>query len=123
MREIKFRAWNGKKMLCSGFSLHRDGQIEPGYHHQDLTIDSPLMQFTGLTDNHGNEIYEGDIVRAASHGVHATCEVKWGQGRAGFFLYREIGCICWNLSGGGLDYDQETVEVIGNIHTTPELMT
>ena len=68
MREIKFRAWNKntKKMVCphklTPLALHPDCVEMKGVFipfHDDYI----LMQFTGLLDKNGVEIYEGDVVR------------------------------------------------------------
>jgi uncharacterized phage protein (TIGR01671 family) len=53
-RLIKFRLWNGKKMI-----------IPNNIHNNKLNDEEKLMQFTGLHDVHGKEIYEGDIVLPA----------------------------------------------------------
>ena len=65
MREIKFRAWHQdtKKMLdlkkmtplALSPSLDQDGLYIP------FIKDLPLMQYTGIKDKDGVEIYEGDI--------------------------------------------------------------
>ena len=61
MREIKFRAWDGKKMMSE-----LPAYLEP--HDVNETISSMnsegivLMQYTGLKDKNGKEIYEGDIL-------------------------------------------------------------
>lgn len=131
MRKIKFRVFDKavKKMHIVGEDIHDsltcfDGIVKY-YNLQNGDGsgddgDYVLMQYTGLRDKNGREIYELDIVKAVSQGSHAVCTVKWGQGRVGFFLHAPG--ICWNLSGGGKDYDQETVEVIGNIYENPELL-
>ena len=79
-----------------------------------------VQQWTGLTDTNGIDIYEGDIVNAWDRGVNANLEIKWGNGTAGFFMYRCIGGLVWHLSG---DSDnKETVKIIGNIFENPELV-
>ena len=58
-REIKFRAWDGARMRGVSkndfFSIRNDGMTSSN-------IDLLLMQFTGLTDSRGVDIYEGDIL-------------------------------------------------------------
>ena len=62
MREIKFRAWDNKqnKMRNDGFSIYYDGSIQ--FADSIESKDFILMQYTGLKDKNGKEIYEGDIL-------------------------------------------------------------
>ena len=117
-RIIKFRAWNtkDKKMYHiddkhllilvnkNGWSFGEsswDWEIE---NETDET-DGILMQYTGLTDADGKEIYEGDIVVEGYKGKYGTYEVKWNK--IGFNLGSE----------DGRDY-----EVIGNIYEDSHLL-
>lgn len=95
-----------------------------------------LMQFTGLKDKNGKEIYEGDVIR-----THAYNE-KWNDGAIGWVEMREgewksnwvqllaksgerseLGGRDW-ICSGALFSDRETgIEVIGNIYSNPDLLT
>lgn len=103
MREIKFRAWiyiEDKMQYESLFGAEKFGGR-----------DCEIMQFTGLLDKHGKEIYEGDIMETES----GTCVVKW---------YDKGACFRWMFVGDSespLNYDYR--EIIGNIYENPELLT
>lgn len=76
-----------------------------------------LMQFTGLTDKNGKEIYEGDIIESfvllSETGENIRTVVKWGENG-------------W-LANGALSNNPQWMnnhqpEVIGNIWENPELL-
>ena len=85
---------------------------------------SPLMQFTGLHDKNGKEIYEGDIVRlygwwnaSGPAGFDSDIQpVIWDEEVCGFSPYAIYDCDC------GVYHAPEETEVIGNIHENPELL-
>lgn len=60
MRQIKFRCWNGEQMVSPDY-ITRDEQL--GGKKIPFLSSTTLLQFTGLLDKNGKEIYEGDIVR------------------------------------------------------------
>jgi uncharacterized phage protein (TIGR01671 family) len=119
MREIKFRAWNGKAMEHGGFSISpSNGRIIDSCIISKVKDDSPLMQYTGLKDKNGVEIYEGDILR----GEYVVPEEH-------LILFMSVefitGCFCIRDKFGStnpLHEDNETTEVIGNIYENPELL-
>ena len=110
MREIKFRAWDKERMemLLPDRLVHLEGRTTKALREQSPFLE--LMQFTGLCDKNGREIYEGDIVVT-------------GGDISGVVIYNEGG-FCFDTID---DFDCDficnyTVEVIGNIHENPELM-
>ena len=131
MREIKFRAWVGTRKLM--FQVREmiipDGLNESGFQEIAATdnysivrpmhyIQPILMQYTGLKDCNGVEIYEGDIVKNG----YETRLVKWRD--YGFKLIPvkdAIGVVSF-MGGRKRECKKSNVEVIGNIYENPELL-
>lgn len=84
MREIKFRAWDKiNKEWNNTFLFDKDGKIfASGRDYEDgiNTFNLELMQFTGLLDKNGKEIYEGDIVEWKYLQTWHKNEVRWVGG-------------------------------------------
>jgi uncharacterized phage protein (TIGR01671 family) len=114
-REIKFRAW-AKGKFYGPYYLSE--LIKADY--LDWKDDIVMMQYTGLKDKNGKEIYEGDIVRYIRK---EGKEVKFGNC---FINANEYSCWGFYLSDGDCDeiitdYPRD-YEVIGNIYENPELL-
>jgi len=76
------------------------------------SYDSPLMQYTGLKDRNGKDIYEGDIVFFHDEGI--TDVIVWDND---FQFHAEN-----NLDNCQSDFDQHDTEIMGNIYANPELI-
>jgi uncharacterized phage protein (TIGR01671 family) len=117
-REIKFRAWltDYSQMETGLFGLRSDGLC---------SINSPLMlmQYTGLKDKNGKEIYEDDIVLAKNKKDNYPLKyiVVYNIKKSSFKLRWEGH----NDEFYDIDMDRDfddIFEVIGNIYENPELL-
>lgn len=118
MRELKFRAWHRQRkgmMLFTLGELH-DSLIvkqEDGWYLEDCEI----MQWTGLLDGDGNEIYEGDILRMADATARVVFWEKPPEFGLDFSHNEDRWSEDWNLSD-----DSERMEIIGTVYEHPELL-
>lgn len=123
MREIKFRIWVKEKKAIFEvilidyvtkkvtYILERIGHLLNIRH--DKFNDIEFMQYTGLKDKNGKEIYEGDIVKF----LNGIFEVIWCNEKASFILknkeYKEFLNFIYENNNG--------MEIVGNIYQNLEL--
>ena len=121
-REIKFRAWTDQGTKGK-FRMEYGVGLMPTENGFGLFLSqgqgSVLMQFTGLHDKNGKEIYEGDIVSFPKQPKYKrTWQVEWQNG--GLRLVDGIGYRMLNSDHHG--QVNEEGEVIGNIWESPNLL-
>ena len=125
MKNIKLRAWNKKeKYMDDDFCVHADGcvyqearnkydtpnqEIEPDY--DGLTV----IEFTGLKDNNGKEIYHKDLIVNLSRNGKSPHVVEWSDKLGG-----------WVGVYGFLEYliaqELNEIELVGNIFENKHLI-
>ena len=123
-REIKFRG----RRIANGEWLHGcyiinrgehfiapDGIQPPGATACDFEVDPATVgQFTGLTDDCGADIYEGDILAAEDLDRSVTVVVEFRRGA--FYLVDRAGGMAYFID------ELDHTAIIGNIHDNPELL-
>lgn len=134
MQEIKFRAWNkGNNEWLKGRDLciYLDGSISifgnPPCPTNIFPKYNPLItivQFTGLYDKNGKEIYEGDIIQWNGYEVQNGKQIRPIRKRAiGMTVDAFRNSFiddCFHLQN--LLEQGSNIEVIGNVHENPELI-
>jgi uncharacterized phage protein (TIGR01671 family) len=126
MREIKFRAWDnysnqmlsGDKEVNALWFPNLPMNLAFEYTQRNMYI---LMQYTGLKDKNGKEIYENDIVQY----MQFICEVVFENGVIGKddgIEHKTPGFMLKFDDGSGYTGLSKEVKVLGNRFENPELL-
>ena len=134
-REIKFRAWDDeKKEMGEVTSLNFYNEYmwvdETPMTGNRLPLEgTPLMQYTGLKDKNGKEIYEGDLLKYLAQYPHGFQEkYPWKKsGRVCGPVVSEDGWLYADRKYKGEEMllfkdSANEYEIIGNIYENPELL-
>lgn len=130
MRDIKFRAFNGGRIVKVNTIWWADGEINwvDTSKNYDFDEDFILMQYTGLKDINGVEIYEGDIVKRTylfdgAFGKTHVGEVVYDKEAARYVISKPNKFIEPKTEdlGNTLSY-RSTYEVIGNVWEDGDLI-
>lgn len=139
MREIKFRVFDGanihyinhKEDLQIVFGSFNESWSVWNQHEEVIDGDqgvSNLMQYTGLKDKNGTEIYEHDIVEFCDFDSERTGGRTDNSNIRGFVFHANA---MWLIDEGNTDirfllFDAQTndaeLEIVGNVHEHPHLL-
>lgn len=142
MNEIKYRAWNiaGKQMFqpvsihfgddASGKIISVWGKNKNGFDYSLVHGESCyLLQYTGLKDKNGKEIYKGDIVNITQNAGEFHAQIIWLDDQAQFRLFPTDGedilfdDFMWLKRSGENEEILLEFEIIGNIYENPDLLS
>ena len=135
MREIKFRVWDGERLVYSkdfeninfrtngdNFRVWLNGD-DPNDAKRYILISSnkPLEQYTGLKDKNGKEIYEGDVIYTNDIFIGKKRQMVWHNETASFMtkgLEHIKDATGKDIFGNfrHIKYMSGKCEIIGNIH-------
>jgi uncharacterized phage protein (TIGR01671 family) len=134
MRTIKFRAWD-KENKC----MRKNVGVSETFVEYDISCHQPVdimipMQWTGLIDKNGKEIYEGDFVQdervidvyenykeIVKFGEHTT-DSGYGDNVVVYGFYTESCEGNRGYTTALIPDDANNMQVIGNIYENPELL-
>ena len=145
MRTIKFRAWDGKYMdydvLVNSSGAFGEPDIKyntPNTEINKYPDNTIIMQFTGLHDKNGKEIYEGDVVNWGMHHpnseeiFHRYAIVEFNpdiQFKIIFYINsqngnrKETDGHIFRFGQFAYKDTEKHLQVLGNIYENPELLT
>lgn len=122
MRDIKFRAWDKISLVMTTVDMLRlignqtyqqYGLLFKGQDYLRMPEEIELMQYTGLKDKNGKEIYEGDVIRV-------NVENKYIEFHNGSWVHVNPKDV---VDSSFLNFfDWHNYEVIGNIYENPVLL-
>lgn len=108
MRMIKFRVWN-----MTNKCFYTEEHVRANLFNFLERTQEPVMQFTGLLDKSGKEIYEGDLILRDSRDKNDLDKVEYQE--SGFFPFAFY-------EFGDEGYDAKSCEIIGNIYENPSIL-
>ena len=130
MREIKFRAWDYEENTMfydvqeiydsclvrnsDKYNSYKTGGFYTCFGELIIDEDIELMQYIGVKDKNGKEIYEGDILKDEKGTIY---EIVWGNDLLWLAKTKEMHRNCYCPKGVS-----KRAEVIGNIYKNPELL-
>lgn len=118
MKTIKFRAWVNNKSNRY-MAIQGEPDLETlQYFMFHYGTENNLMQFTGLVDKNGVEIYEGDILNCQDRIIQVVWHEQAGQWDTNFIRY------IFDLCSNGITNQEWKYRaiVVGNIYENPELL-
>ena len=121
-REIKFRAWDiQQNRMLEWNELKNEVAILTEALENRYPYFKPIMQFTGLEDKNGMEIYEGDIIREQRKRFKDRYFVVEWLDRIGSYSFQPVdkeakSWPCFNFGSA------KNLEIVGNIYRNKELL-
>jgi len=115
MREIKFRAWHKTLLIMIPFEeIYAEFQtVRPVMLKEIIEYEKyELLQYTGLHDKNGKEIYEGDIVKYRGW-------ISWGEMKV---VFSDGSFMVENHNLNANLINEFDIKIIGNIYSNPELL-
>jgi len=121
MREIKFRAWDLDEKCIHPWTGNGEWDgLMPNFRNAYLNKRLVWMQYTGLKDKNGKEIYEGDIVKVPYYGDIKRAKIEE------VVVHFDNSFECepfntYNYSEDGYSYPNQS-EIIGNKYENKDLL-